>query len=252
MPDLPGRDPRMGGGDGPPAQEARAGYPCRMRSHRLTRLVTRRRALTGLAAAAAGGAVSLAAVPFLAGARPSSLGYPFTGSAPDRGLGLSPPLSCTPGTRSQTAGPFYTPGTPRRTSLREPGTSGEPLVFEGLVLTHDCRPVASAVVDIWHCDEHGRYDNDGFRYRGHQFTDAAGGFRFETIRPKRYRGRTAHIHVMARGEATRLLTTQVYFPDLEAANARDFIFRDDLVMRLDRPGADGVWRGRFDFVLAPT
>ncbi len=223
-----------------------------MRSRRLTRLVTRRRALAGLAAAAAGGIASLAALPFLAGARSTSLDYPFTGPAPDRGLGLSPPLSCTPGTRRQTAGPFYTPGTPRRSNLREPGTAGEPLVFEGLVLTPDCRPLAGAVVDIWHCDERGRYDNQGYRYRGHQFTDAAGAFRFETIRSKRYGGRTAHIHVMVQGEVTRLLTTQVYFPDLEAANARDSIFRDDLVMRLGRPGADGVWRGRFDFVLAPA
>ena len=222
-----------------------------MRSRRLTHLVTRRRALTGLAAAAVGGAVSLAALPFLAGARSPSLDYPFTGPAPDRGLGLSPPLACTPGTRRQTAGPFYTPGTPRRSSLREPGTSGEPLVFEGLVLTPDCRPVAGAVVDIWHCDERGRYDNQGFRYRGHQFTDAAGAFRFETIRAKRYGGRTAHIHVMVQGESTRLLTTQVYYPDLEAANARDSIFRDDLVMRLGR-AAGGEWRGRFDFVLAPA
>ena len=233
--------------DGPPAQELRAGYPCRMS----TRNLTRRRALTGLATAvvAAGGAATLAALPFRARSR--SLDYPFTGPAPDRGLGLSPPLSCTPGTRGQTAGPFYTPGTPRRSNLREPRRSGEPLVFEGLVLTPDCWPVAGAVVDIWHCDEHGRYDNDGFRYRGHQYTDAAGAFRFETIRPKRYSGRTAHIHVHVQGEATRLLTTQVYFPDLEAANARDFIFRDDLVMRLARDDG-GVWRGRFDFVLAPA
>ena len=246
MPDLPGPDRRMGGGDGPPAPEARAGYPCRMS----TRNLTRRRALAGFAAAGVGGAAAVAALPWLAGAQ--SLDYAFTGPAPDRGLGLTPPLTCTPGTRRQTAGPFYTPGTPRRANLREPGTAGEPLVFEGLVLTPDCRPVGGAVIDIWHCDERGRYDNDGFRYRGHQFTDAAGAFRFETIRSKRYGGRTAHIHVMVQGEATRLLTTQVYFPDLEAANARDSIFRDDLVMRLGRPGADGVWRGRFDFVLAPA
>lgn len=213
---------------------------------------SRRRALAGFVATAAGGAAaSLAALPFLAGARSRSLDYAFTGPAPDRGLGLDPPLTCTPGTRGQTAGPFYTPGTPRRANLREPGTSGEPLVFEGLVLTPDCWPSGGAVVDIWHCDEHGRYDNKGYRYRGHQFTDGAGAFRFETIRPKRYRGRTAHIHVMVQGEATRLLTTQVYFPDLEASNSRDFIFREDLVMRLARDDG-GVWRGRFDFVLAPA
>ena len=209
------------------------------------RNVTRRRALAGLAA-------TLAALPYLAGARSRSLDYAFTGPAPDRKLGLEPPLACTPGTRSQTAGPFYTPGTPRRANLREPGTTGEPLVLEGFVLTPDCRPVAGAVIDIWHCDERGHYDNEAFRYRGHQFTDAAGAYRFETIRSTRYRGRTAHIHVHVQGEKTRLLTTQVYFPDLETTNARDSIFRDDLVMRLERRGADGVWRGRFDFVLAPA
>ena len=66
----------------------------------------------------------------------------------------------------------------------------------------------------------------------------------------RYSGRTQHIHVKVQGEATPVLTTQVYFPDLEAANANDWIFRDDLVMRLDR--ADDAWRGRFDFVLPPA
>ena len=219
------------------------GYSVRMS----TRNLTRRYTLAGAAA----GVASLATLPWLVGARSSSLDYAFTGPAPDRGLGLAPPLNCTPGTRSQTAGPFYTPRTPRRANLREPGTTGEPLVFEGLVLTPDCRPMAGAVVDIWHCDERGRYDNDGFRYRGHQFTDAAGAYRFETIRPKRYRGRTAHIHAKVQGETTPVLTTQVYFPDLEASNDRDSIFRDDLVMRLERT-LGGEWRGRFDFVLAPA
>ena len=184
-------------------------------------------------------------------AYPTLLGYAAPEAAPGRGLGLAPPLACTPGTRSQTAGPFYTPATPRRTGLREPGTSGKPLVFEGLVLTPDCRPVPGAVIDIWHSDERGRYDNRGFRYRGHQFTDAAGAFRFLTVRPGVYTGRTPHIHVKAQGRETRVLTTQVYFPDLEDANARDSIFRDDLLLRLDRTAA-GVWRGRFDFVLRPA
>ena len=125
------------------------------------------------------------------------------------------------------------------------------MVFEGLVLTPDCRPVPGAVIDIWHSDERGRYDNRGFRYRGHQFTDAAGAFRFLTIRPGRYTGRTPHIHVKLQGRKARVLTTQVYFPDLEAANARDSIFRNDLLLRLDRTAA-GFWRGRFDFVLQPA
>ena len=209
------------------------------------RFVTRRWAVAGLAAAA-----SAATAPFVACTGAASMGYTFSGPATDRGLGFAPPQPCTPGTRSSTAGPFYTPETPQRDSLREPDTTGESLAFEGLVLAHDCRPLAGAVIDIWHSDERGRYDNRGFRYRGHQFTDRTGAFRFETIRPVRYSARTPHIHVKVQGETTRVLTTQVYFPDMQEANARDRIFRDDLVMRLDRAGAG--WRGRFDFVLPPA
>ena len=209
------------------------------------RKVTRRFMLAGLVTVAA----SAVSMPFLARARSSALNYAFSGPAADRLLGLDPPLSCTAGTRSRTEGPFYTPTTPRRTNLQEPDSRGQLLILEGLVLRPDCRPIAGAVIDIWHCDEHGRYDNVGFRYRGHQFTDTAGAFRFKTIRPNRYTGRTAHIHVKVQGKATRLLTTQLYFPDLQDTNAKDWIFRDDLMMRLDP--ISGGFRGRFDFVLSP-
>ena len=208
--------------------------------------ISRRLAISGVAVVAAGAA----ALPFLARAWSTALDYELSGPAADRALGLAPPAACTPGTRAQTEGPFYTPRTPRRTDLREPGARAETLVLEGLIVMSDCRPVAGAVLDIWHCDDKGRYDNAGFRYRGHQFTDAAGAFRFMTIRPPRYPGRTPHIHVKVQGEETRLLTTQLYFPDLPDHNARDGIFRDSLLMRLSRAG-DG-WRGRFDFVLAPA
>ena len=194
-------------------------------------------------------------MPFVARTGWASLGYAFSGPAADRGLGLAQALprrrwNARPARALGRAGPFYTPQTPRRATLREPDTRGETLIFEGLVLSHDCRPLAGAVIDIWHCDEDGRYDNRGFRYRGHQFTDDAGAFRFETIRPVRYSGRTQHIHVKVQGEQTDVFTTQVFFPDLQEANARDRIFRDDLVMRLDSAG--DTWRGRFDFVLPPA
>lgn len=208
--------------------------------------LTRRTVAAGVAVGVAGMATTL----FLAGARSTTPGYAFPGPAADRGLGLAPPASCTPGTIGQTAGPYYTPSTPRRASLLEPDSGGEPLVLQGLVLTPDCRPVPGAVVDLWHCDERGRYDNSGFRYRGHQFTDSAGAFRFETVRPGHYTGRTPHFHVRLQGARTRMLTTQIYFPDLQEANRRDFIYRDELRMRLGR--ADGVWRARFDFVLTPA
>ena len=205
------------------------------------RIVTRRLALAITA--------GLATLPVVARARSAPLGYVFSASAADRALGLAPPLACTRGTRTRPEGPYYTPLTPRRTVLREPDARGTPLVLQGLVLTPDCRPVADAAIDLWHSDENGHYDNAGFRYRGHQFTDAAGAFRFETIRPARYPARTSHIHVKVQGEATYLLTTQLFFPDLPDDNARDWIYRDDLLLRLTRT-ARGLL-GRFDFVLAP-
>ena len=210
------------------------------------RIVTRRRAVVGLAAVAAG----VSTLPFLARGGSTPLRYVFSGAAPNRALGLAPPRTCTPGTPSQTEGPYYTPSTPRRADLREPDTGGEPAVLQGLVLTPDCRPVAGAAVDLWHCDERGRYDNEGFRYRGHQFTDAAGAFRFETVRPGVYPGRTPHFHVKVQGEATRALTTQLYFPDRPHDNIGDSIFRKELLLTLDRAG--GTWLARFDFVLAPA
>ena len=206
------------------------------------RTITRRVALTGIALAT--GAV---VAPFVVGARSTALNYEFAGPASDRNLDLKPPVSCTPNTAAQSEGPFYTPQTPRRSVLREPDTGGEPLVLEGLVLTPDCQPIAGAVIDIWHCDEFGRYDNSGFRYRGHQFTDSAGAFRFETIRPAHYTGRTPHIHVKVKGRKTRLLTTQLYFPDLSDSNSQDWIQRDDLLMQLSRNG--GTWYGHFNFIL---
>lgn len=210
------------------------------------RIPTRRKAVIGLAAVAAGAA----ALPFAVRGRPTPLGYAFSGAAPDRGLGLAAPRACTPGTPSQIEGPYYTPSTPRRADLREQGSGGEPLVLQGLVLTPDCRPVPGAAIDLWHCDERGRYDNHGFRYRGHQFTDAAGAYRFETIRPGLYPERAPHFHVKAKGEATRLLTTQLYFPDRPYDNVGDPIFRDELLLRLDR--VEDTWLARFDFVLAPA
>ncbi|MCY4397653.1 MAG: intradiol ring-cleavage dioxygenase [Rhodospirillaceae bacterium] len=209
------------------------------------RSMTRRTVAAGLAAGTAGAAATL----FWSGARSTTLGYAFRGPAADRSLDLARPAACTPGTAGQTEGPYYTPSAPRRASLREPG-GGEPLVLQGLVLTPDCRPVPGAVVDLWHCDERGRYDNSGYRYRGHQFTDAAGAFFFETIRPGHYTGRTPHFHLKVQGKETRLLTTQLYFPDLRDANRRDFIYRDELRMQLGWAG--GIWRARFDFVLAPA
>jgi protocatechuate 3,4-dioxygenase beta subunit len=150
-------------------------------------------------------------------------------------------------TPAQTAGPFYTPDTPERASLLEDGVSGTRLVVSGRVLTTECQPIAGAILDFWHCDGNGQYDNVGFRLRGHQFTDANGAYRLETILPGLYPGRTRHIHVKVQGPTTPLLTTQLYFPD-EAQNRADAIFHPALVMAV-QDAAEGK-AAQFDFVFA--
>ena len=72
---------------------------------------------------------------------------------------------------------------------------GQRLVVAGTVLTSDCRPVQRALLDFWQADDAGAYDNQGYRLRGHQFSDADGGWRLETVVPGIYTGRTRHIHV---------------------------------------------------------
>jgi protocatechuate 3,4-dioxygenase beta subunit len=149
-------------------------------------------------------------------------------------------------TASQTEGPYWKPSSPLRASLLDPGMPGTRIVVEGSVLTMDCRPVARAVVDVWHADDRGSYDNTGYRLRGHQLTDDAGRYRVETIVPGVYPGRTRHFHVKVQPPGGSVLTTQLYFPG-EPGNQRDFIFDADLVMAV-RDAETGKL-ARFDFVL---
>jgi protocatechuate 3,4-dioxygenase beta subunit len=162
---------------------------------------------------------------------------------------LTPTPSCHDGnepTVHETEGPFFKPRSPVRSDLREPGAGGRPFELSGFVLTRSCRPLSGAVVDLWHADDKGEYDNVGFRYRGHVITGSDGAFRFRTIMPALYSGRTRHYHVKVQAPGSRLLTTQLYFPN-EPANSRDGLFQRELLMRVADAG--GGLAGRFDFVL---
>jgi protocatechuate 3,4-dioxygenase beta subunit len=164
---------------------------------------------------------------------------------------LSPTPACHDGdvpTRPEIEGPFFKPASPLRGDLREPGLAGRPVELSGFVLTRSCRPVAGALVDLWHADDQGDYDNKGFRLRGHQFADAKGRYAFKTILPGLYPGRTRHFHVKVQAAAeSPLLTTQLYFPD-EPRNREDDFFHPELVMQV--AAADDALRARFDVVLA--
>jgi protocatechuate 3,4-dioxygenase beta subunit len=148
-------------------------------------------------------------------------------------------------TPRQTEGPFYRPRSPRRSDLTE-GVKGRVIELSGLVLTRRCNPLPRTIVDLWHADDKGEYDNKGFRLRGHQISDAAGRYRFRTIVPAVYSGRTRHFHVKVAVPERSVLTTQLYFPD-EPENAQDFLFRRELLMRVT-PAGDGL-AAQFDFVI---
>ena len=169
------------------------------------------------------------------------------GAAP--GTTLAPTPACDDGdepTLAQTEGPYFTPDSPERTSLLEAGMGGQRLVVAGTVLTTDCRPVRRALLDFWQADDAGQYDNQGYRLRGHQFSDDQGAWRLETVVPGIYTGRTRHIHVKVQPPGGRVLTTQLYFPD-EPANTRDGIFREECLLDIASDG--NGQRGTFTFVL---
>lgn len=167
--------------------------------------------------------------------------------AQERQLELTPECPDNDGpTIAQTEGPFFTPEAPLKRDLAADVPEGEPILIGGFVLDTGCRPVPRTVVQVWHADARGRYDNEGYRLRGHQRTDARGLWWFSTIVPGLYPGRTRHYHVKVQRPDGSVLTTQLYFPG-EPANRRDGIFDPRLAMRVSGAGADRL--GRFDFVV---
>ncbi len=153
--------------------------------------------------------------------------------AQDTQLAVTPHCLDDEPTPAQTEGPYFTPQSPEKRDLREPGDEGIPFIFSGAVVTRSCRPIRSVLVDLWHADTTGVYDNEGYRFRGHQYTDAEGHFRFDTIVPGLYPGRTRHFHVKYQAPHQPMLTTQHYFPD-ESENDSDGIFSPLLLLRIVR------------------
>ena len=150
-------------------------------------------------------------------------------------------------TPAQTEGPYFTPNSPERGDLTADGIDGARIALVGFALDPQCRPIPGALIDLWHANAAGVYDNQGYRLRGHQFTDAEGRYVFETIVPGLYPGRTRHFHVKVQPPGGGILTTQLYFPG-EPGNARDRIFDRAALMQIR--AAEGSEIGRFDFVVA--
>jgi protocatechuate 3,4-dioxygenase, beta subunit len=164
-------------------------------------------------------------------------------------------------TPSQTEGPFY--------PLREPKdadfdllrngdrqySKGTQAWVEGRIVDLDGKPLKGGVIAIWQCDESGYYDHpaDGskmdpnFQGFGRVQLDSAGQFKFRTIKPAAYGGRTPHIHAKVKLGKTDLLTTQLYVQD-DPGNPRDGIWRR--LNELDRAAVTQPYRAVADGLQA--
>jgi protocatechuate 3,4-dioxygenase beta subunit len=179
---------------------------------------------------------------------------PLAGLAGYADLLETPALAATPAiadddepTPELTEGPYFTPKSPKRRSILPAGAGGTRLTLSGRVLTTSGRPVANALVDFWQCNARGVYDNSGYRFRGHQFTDSRGRYTLFTVVPGLYPGRTKHIHVKVQAPREPVLTTQLFFPGVPG-NASDGIFDPDCQVRRWRT-SNGRRLATFDFVL---
>jgi protocatechuate 3,4-dioxygenase beta subunit len=179
-------------------------------------------------------------------------------------------------TPRQTAGPFYPKVLPLDTDndlVRIAGhhqdASGTIAHIFGRVLGAEGEALPEARVEIWQCDSHGRYHHvdDGrgappldpdFQGYGTTVSAADGGYRFRTIRPVPYPGRTPHIHFAITTARGRRLVTQMYVAG-EKLNDRDPVLaqiqdpaaRASVIVPLAAaPEAEaGAVQGAFDIVL---
>ncbi|MGB3070675.1 MAG: protocatechuate 3,4-dioxygenase [Ottowia sp.] len=145
-------------------------------------------------------------------------------------------------TPRQTEGPYYPSQSMRgpdqdndlvrvRGAVQEAG--GEIIYLKGKVFAADKLPAEGARIEIWQVDTKGRYLHTGdsnsavrdphFQGFGYATADAEGTFRFRTIKPVPYPGRTPHIHAKVFHQGQEL-TTQFYIAD-HPQNDRDSIWR---------------------------
>jgi protocatechuate 3,4-dioxygenase beta subunit len=145
-------------------------------------------------------------------------------------------------------GPFYSPGSPERTSLIDDGMPGVPILIFGRVFDQDCNPIAGAKLDFWLADVNGEYDNVGYVLRGHLFADQDGNYALESIEPTPYTGRPPHIHAKVFAPDSReLLTTQMYFSGSEGAS--DVISAPDLLANYVGADENGQQQLLFNFIV---
>ena len=127
-----------------------------------------------------------------------------------------------------TEGPYYVSGSGALSegNLNAGNLPGTPISISGHVYQglDNSKPLSTAKIEIWHADASGSYhpnSNGGvdkykaveLALRGFITTDGAGAYKFNTIYPGEYTGRTRHIHFKITA-AGKTLTTQLIIPSL--------------------------------------
>jgi protocatechuate 3,4-dioxygenase beta subunit len=181
-------------------------------------------------------------------------------------------------TPPQSTGPFYPLSLPLDSDNdlvivegRPERAAGTVLHLAGRVLDADGRPVRGARLEIWQCDAFGVYHHPrdprgpadaNFQGFGATTADDEGAYRFRTIEPVPYTGRTPHIHFKIAGPGFEPLTTQMYLAG-HPLNERDGLYRRlgdqarlvtvdlDPAPDLEPAAKSGAKRGLFDIVLGP-
>lgn len=190
------------------------------------------------------------------------------------------------GTPRAIEGPLFVAGAPTtkvETRLDEGEPKGELFVMEGQVLDTDGKPVANALMDVWHANEVGGYSHffpgmKPYELRRRIETDAQGHYRFRSFLPPgygippnsptaelfealgRHGKRPAHIHFLVVAPGLRTLTTQINIPgDTYIDDDFAFATRDGLIIELENDVAPAGYeslgitapftRSRFNFVM---
>lgn len=190
------------------------------------------------------------------------------------------------GTPRTIEGPLYVAGAPLSRGfarLDDGSDPGEVLIMHGRVLDLDGKPIAGAVVDVWHANVRGNYSyfdksQPAYHLRRRIETDEQGRYRFRSIVPSgyavppggttdrllkglgRHGKRPAHIHFFVSAAGHAHLTTQINI-DGDPYLHDDFAYatRDDLIPPVSRNADPGAIKAEgltapfseiaFDFVL---
>ncbi|MBD0325398.1 MAG: hypothetical protein ICV68_03150 [Pyrinomonadaceae bacterium] len=185
-------------------------------------------------------------------------GYPLISAlsqSSERRSGKQQSFAPTP---TNSLGPFYKRGAPRREKLNEANEAGSPLLVAGKVTNTDGVALSNAVIEVFHADNDGEYDMQGFRFRGQVLSQASGEYKFETIVPRGYGGRPQHIHYVVNAPGHRQLVTQLYFAndpffggDPDKNYSRDNLVDRELIRPVALAGQNGAQKSSvvFDICL---